>query len=289
MEIWGVLNVTPDSFSDGGQYLALEAALARAKQMLAEGADVIDVGGASSRPRGATYGAGAEDVPVETEIARVVPVVAVLARELGARVSIDTTRGATAEAALRAGAKIVNDVSMGRDDALLAVVARHDAELVLMHTRGDGSVDSGGRYDDVVRDVLRELGASRERALAAGIAPDRVWLDPGLGFAKTAEQSAELLARTHELTGLGARVLVGASRKSFLGVLAEHRGERPRPDGRLAASLVAALVAVREGAHAVRVHDVEETRQALDVHFALRPSDHRVFDASSSSRAPRHA
>lgn len=270
VEVWGVLNVTPDSFSDGGRFLALDAALARAKAMLAEGADVIDVGGASSRPRGATYGAGAEDVPVDVELARVIPVVEAVARQLGAKVSIDTTRGAVADAAIRAGARVVNDVSMGRDDALLAAVARHGAELVLMHTRGTGEVVADNTaYEDVVRDVLRELGQACERARAAGVASAGLWIDPGLGFAKTAAQSAELLARTAELTGLGARVLVGASRKSFLAVLAERDGARPAPDARLGASLAAALVAARAGAAGLRVHDVAETRQALDVLHAL--------------------
>ena len=273
MEIWAILNVTPDSFSDGGRYLALDAALARAKVMLAEGADVIDVGGASSRPRGAAYGAGAEEVSTEVEIARVVPVVEILARELGARVSIDTTRGATAEAALAAGATVVNDVSMGRDPSLLAAVAAHRAELVLMHTRGDGAVTpENTTYDDVVRDVLTELELACEKARVSGIEADRLWVDPGLGFAKTTDQSALLLAHTPALLGLGARVLVGASRKAFLGALAEHGGVRPGPEARLAASLVAATVAARGGAHAVRVHDVAETRQALDVLRALEMS-----------------
>lgn len=265
-----MLNVTPDSFSDGGRYLAVDAAIARTKAMLAEGADVIDVGGASSRPRGATYGAGAEDVSVEVELGRVIPVVEVIARELGARVSIDTTRGAVADAALRAGAKIVNDVSMGRDDALLAAVARHDAELVLMHTRGAGEVTPENTvYADVVRDVARELGQAVERAVAVGVRRENVWIDPGLGFGKTAAQSAELLARTAEIAALGPRVLVGASRKSFLGVLAERNGVRPGAEARLPASLVAAVIAVRGGAAAVRVHDARETRQVLDVLAAL--------------------
>jgi len=269
VEIWGVLNVTPDSFSDGGLFLNRDAAIARARQMLAEGAHVIDVGGASSRPKGQTYGAGAEDVAVDVEIARVVPVVEVLVRE-GAKVSIDTTRGEVADAALRAGAQIVNDVSMGRDPALLAAVAAHRAELVLMHTRGAGEVTpENTAYADVVREVFIALEHACERARAAGIEADRLWIDPGLGFAKTADQSARLLAHTRDFLGLGAKVLVGASRKSFLSVLAEHEGVRPAPDARLAASLVAAIEAARGGAHAVRVHDVAETRQALAVMNAL--------------------
>jgi dihydropteroate synthase len=268
VEIWAILNVTPDSFSDGGLYLKPEAALARAKQMLAEGADVIDVGGASSRPKGKTYGAGAEDVPVDVEIARVAPVVEGIARELGAKVSIDTTRGEVAKAALRAGARIVNDVSMGRDPALLAAVAAHDAELVLMHTRGNGEVTAeNAAYDDVVREVCEELHGAWERTSSAGVR--RHWFDPGLGFAKTADQSALLLAHTPAVLGLGGCVLVGASRKSFLGALTQRDGVQPAANARLAASLVAATIAARGGAHAVRVHDVAETRQALDLLAAI--------------------
>ena len=270
VEIWGVLNVTPDSFSDGGLYLLPDAAIARAKQMLTEGADVIDVGGASSRPKGQTYGAGAEDVPIEVEIARVVPVVEAIARELGAKVSIDTVYGEVADAALRAGARIVNDVSTGHDASLLFAVAEHRAELVLMHTRGHGEVTpENTAYEDVVRDVGNDLVCACDRARACGVSTDRLWIDPGLGFAKTADQSARLLAHTRDFVGHGPRVLIGASRKSFLSVLAEHDGVRPAPDARLAASLVAAIEAARGGAHAVRVHDVAETRQALAVLDAL--------------------
>jgi dihydropteroate synthase len=269
-----VLNVTPDSFSDGGLYLAPDAAIARAKAMLAEGADVIDIGGASSRPRGATYGEGAAEVSVQLERARVLPVVEVLARELGAVVSVDTTRAEVAEAAMAAGARIVNDVSMGASDALLAVVARRGAELVLMHTRGGGEVSpENTRYDDPIADVVRELDHACARARAAGVASEKLWVDPGLGFAKTAAQSARLLAHGRALTTLGARVLVGASRKSFLGVLAEHDGVRPGPDARLPASLAAAVVAVREGADAVRVHDVAATREALAVWHSTTGGD----------------
>lgn len=271
-EVWGVLNVTPDSFSDGGRYLARDAAIERAKRMLAEGASVIDVGAASSRPRGQTYGEGAEAVSPEVEVTRALPIVEVLARELGARVSIDTTRAATAEAALQAGARIVNDVSMGADPALLRVVAAHDAELVLMHTREDGAVTPRTtRYRDVVTEVIRELSDAIVRAELAGIPRARLWVDPGLGFAKTPEQSAIVLARCRELGALETRVLIGASRKAFLGMLVERGGKRPEATERLGASVAAAIVAARGGARAVRVHDVVETRQALDVIGRLEP------------------
>jgi dihydropteroate synthase len=264
-ELWGVLNVTPDSFSDGGLFLSPAHAVARAKTMLAEGADVIDVGGASSRPRGRTYGEGAAPVSADEEIARVVPVVEVLARELGARVSIDTAKPEVARAALVAGARIVNDVSMGASDALLEAVAQHDAELVLMHSRGDGSLSAEHtRYDDVVVDVARELSEACARAAVRGVRETRLWIDPGIGFAKTASQSATLLAALPQLACLGPRVLVGASRKSFIAALAPERdGSTPPADARLAGSVAALTVAVLGGASAVRVHDVRESFQAL--------------------------
>lgn len=272
-QIWGVLNVTPDSFSDGGRFLDQEAASARARAMVGEGADVIDVGGASSRPAGATYGAGAAVVSLDEELARVLPV---LRRLNDVRISIDTSRGEVASAALQAGARIVNDVSMGADPALLEAVARHDAEVVLMHSRSDGRIDAQtSDYGVSLIDTVRsELLASIEHAVAAGIARDRIWIDPGVGFAKTPAQSATLLARLSELrlgfAGLEHRVLVGASRKSFLAVLAEGPdGARPLPSERLAASLVAVVAAIAGGADAIRVHDVKESVQAARVARAL--------------------
>jgi dihydropteroate synthase len=269
-EIWGVLNVTPDSFSDGGRFFSEEAASSRARAMVAEGAAVIDVGGASSRPPGATYGAGAGVVSVEEEIARIAPVIARLSAA-GIRVSVDTSRGRVAEQAVRAGASLVNDVTMGCDETLLKVAADHPVDLVLMHARGDGRVDatSTDYGDDVVATVRRELGAAIQRAVAAGVDRDRIWIDPGIGFSKTAAQSAELLARLSELE-LPHRVLVGASRKSFLATLAPAAdGVSPAPTARLGASLIAASLAMRNGAHAVRVHDVAETFQALALETVL--------------------
>lgn len=262
--IWGVLNVTPDSFSDGGRFLDVKAAVAHGIQMARDGASVIDVGGASSRPPGATYGAGAEPVSVEEELARVLPVVRALVYE-ELFVSIDTTHGAVARAALKAGATIVNDVSMGADPDLLAAVAEHDAQLVLMHSRSGGRVDaSTSVYGDLVGAVAAELEVAVATARAAGVT--RVWIDPGLGFAKTAEQSAMLLASLPQLRAHFPRVpvLVGASRKSFLGKLAPALDGSPAPAAdRLHASVVAAEFAARCGADAVRVHDVAPTRQAL--------------------------
>jgi dihydropteroate synthase len=242
--------------------------------MLAEGADVVVVGGASSRPRGATYGEGASAVDAAEEIRRTVPVIErLLAHGVTARLSIDTASAEVARAALRAGASIVNDVSMGRDPSLLEASAAHGADLVLMHTRSDGRVDpTTTAYADVVSEVIDELAAAVERAVHLGLRRERVWIDPGLGFAKTASQSMVLLAATDRLVSSGQRVLVGASRKSFLGVNAIDRGEAvPAPNDRLGASLAAATLAALMGAHAVRVHDVRETRQA--VRIALRARD----------------
>lgn len=275
--LWGVLNVTPDSFSDGGHYLAPADAVARAKQMLAEGAAVIDVGGASSRPAGRTYGEGAAAVSADEEIARVVPVVEALVGELGAVVSIDTTKAEVARAALAAGARIVNDVSMGASDALLDAVAEHDAELVLMHTRGDGSLNAENtRYEEVVSDVRTELIDAVVRAKARGVGETKLWLDPGIGFAKTAAQSAKLLAELERIRGFGAPVLVGASRKSFIAALAPNRdGSPPSASERLAGSIAALTAAVLHGAAAVRVHDVRESFQALLVARAIMAAEER--------------
>jgi dihydropteroate synthase len=260
-----VLNVTPDSFSDGGAFLTFEAALARGKTLLADGADVIDVGGASSRPKGNTYGAGFSDVPAEVEAERVCPVIQALAAQLGARVSIDTTQPHVARMAIAAGAHIINDVSCGASAELLAVAAEHGVEYVLMHTRGRGEVQPPNTsYRDVVGDVRAELLAAVERAERAGIARDRLWIDPGIGFAKTAKQSLALLAHSGELVATGLRVLVGPSRKGFIAETAPlPNGDRPAPIAREPGTAVALAVSVLAGVHAVRVHDVAQGRQAV--------------------------
>lgn len=268
--VWGVLNVTPDSFSDGGAYEAVDAAIAHARRLLSEGADVIDVGGESTRPKGRTYGDGYDDVPTEVELARVLPVIEALA-QLGATISIDTVKPAVADAALGAGARYVNDTGGGRDEALVDVVASHGAELVLMHNRGRGEVSGNNVvYGDVVEDVIRELEAAAETALRRGVRESALWLDPGLGFAKTASQSTELLAGLPRLVALGRPVLVGASRKSFLAELAPRPdGSRPGPLERVGGTVVTCTAAVAAGARAVRVHDVEIMRQAVLVAEAL--------------------
>src|SRR5947209_579595 len=240
----GVLNVTPDSFSDGGRWLDPDAAIAHGLALVAEGADVVDVGGESTRP-------GAAEVPVEEELGRVVPVVGALAGHV--RVSIDTRKREVAEAALDAGATIVNDVSA----SLYDVAAVHEAGWVAMHMRGTPlTMQQEAQYDDVVSEVREFLLHRVSLALAAGVR--EVWIDPGLGFAKTAEHNLTLLARLDELVAAGHPVLVGASRKSFIGRLT---GDAP-VDDRLAGSLALAVWAMEKGAAMVRVHDVQATVQA---------------------------
>jgi dihydropteroate synthase/dihydroneopterin aldolase len=258
-EVWGVLNVTPDSFSDGGRYLALDAALAQGRALVAAGASVIDVGGESTRP-------GAEPVAPEVERERVLPVVAVLAAE-GIRVSIDTMNAETAAAAVEAGAAIVNDVSGGlADHAMLATVAHLPCDYVVMHWRGPSAVwDEVSDYAWAPRDVADELRARLAAAQEAGIAADRLWVDPGLGFAKRAEHNWQLLAHLDELRALGARVLVGASRKRFLGALLPEG--TPVEERDLLTAVLSALVA--DWVDALRVHDVAASARALAVQRSL--------------------
>jgi dihydropteroate synthase len=266
-QLWAVLNVTPDSFSDGGEAVTLETAVAKAKRLLSEGADVIDVGGASSRPPGKTYGAGAPPVSVDEEMERVIPVVRALARELGARVSVDTTRVEVARAALEAGAVIINDVSNGASDALLEAVASASAELVLMHNRGDGSIAGENiEYESVIDDVLAELSAAAVRASCAGVPFRRIWID----FAKTAADSVALLAALPRFVKLGYPVLVGPSRKSFIAAVERAAGvPESGPAQRIGGTVAAVTAAVLAGVRGVRVHDVQEMRQAVLLTEAL--------------------
>lgn len=267
--MWGVLNVTPDSFSDGGHHFAPNAAIERAFAILREGAHVVDVGGESTRPQGVTYGAGASVVSVDEELRRVLPVVEALVTH-GAVASVDTTKGAVARRVLEAGARIINDVSCGRDDELLAAVASHGAELVLMHSRGRGEVAPPyTNYTDLFDDVVREWDVAAARAERFGVPRAKLWFDVGPGFAKTAAQSMEGVRLTSRFASRGVRVLVAASRKSFLGAYATEDATVPSPGERVGASVAAALFAARSGASAVRVHDVRETVQALRIEAAL--------------------
>jgi dihydropteroate synthase len=263
--VMGVLNVTPDSFSDGGRYADLDAAVEHAVQMCAEGADVIDVGGESTRP-------GAERVDAQTELDRVLPVIRVLAAE-GVTMSIDTTRAAVAAAALAAGVELVNDVSGGLADPDMArVVAEAGCPWVLMHWRGHSRrMADLAVYDDVVKEVAAELLERVDAAVAAGVAADRLILDPGLGFAKRFEHTWRLAAHLPELIGLGHPVLVGSSRKSHLGRLLADAEGRDRPTaGREAATIATTVLSVAAGAWGVRVHEVRGNVDAIRVWQATR-------------------
>jgi dihydropteroate synthase len=260
----GVVNVTPDSFSDGGSFADTDSAVAHGLQLLADGADLLDVGGESTRP-------GAARVDAETEQRRVRPVVAALT-SAGAVVSIDTMRASTAEVALAAGARVVNDVSGGlADPDLPRLVADAGVPYVVMHWRGHSdAMQQHADYTDVVEEVCAELRSRLDAVVAAGVDPDQVVLDPGLGFAKNAEHNWALLARLDRLIGLGRPVLVGASRPSFLGRLLADGGE-PRPvldrdDATTAVSVVAALA----GAWGVRVHEVRGSADAVRVAAQVR-------------------
>ena len=266
--IMGVVNVTADSFSDGGRYLDAAAAIRRGRRLVAAGADIVDVGGESTRP-------GAHRVPAEVEAARVVPVITELVAD-GVVCSVDTTRAEVALAALSAGARIVNDVSGGlADPEMAALVADAAVPWILMHWRGHSAdMDSLAVYDDVVADVQRELAARVRAALAAGVREDAIVLDPGLGFAKTAEHNWALLRALPSITGLngpgwGFPVLVGASRKRFLGaLLADAAGPRP-PAGREVATTVISGLAAAAGAWGVRVHEVVDSLDAVRVAAAV--------------------
>ncbi len=258
--LMGVCNVTPDSFSDGGRYLGVEAASARVGELLREGADVVDIGGESTRP-------GAPPVDPREQLARVLEVVRDAAAR-GACVSVDTASDEVAAACLDAGACAVNDVSCLRDEGLAKVVAGSGAALVLMHSRGSQEAMRGfgqypdDAYGDVVADVLAEWQAAAARAAAVGVPREALVMDPGLGFAKNGRHSLELLARTRELVArLDVPVAVGPSRKSFLTVVDRHAP----PTERLGASVMAAAFAASAGAALVRVHDVRATTQAIDL------------------------
>ena len=258
--LMGVLNVTPDSFSDGGDFAAEDAAIAHGRAMAEAGADIVDVGGESTRP-------GAQAPSEAEELQRVVPVVRALAGD-GLLVSIDTRRAAVMEAALAAGARIVNDISaLGHDAEARAVVARHGAWAVLAHMQGTPeTMQRGPRYDDASLDVFDALAACVAAAEAAGIPRGRIIVDPGIGFGKRARHNLEILRDCALFHGLGCPLLIGVSRKSFIGRLSA--GEAPR--ARLPGSLAAGLHALGEGAHILRVHDVAETRQALAMWRGIR-------------------
>ncbi len=260
--VMGVINATPDSFSDGGRLLDPAQAIAAGVRMVDEGADLLDVGGESTRP-------GAAPVDEEEERRRVVPVIEGLVSQVRVPISVDTYKAATAEAALDAGAALVNDVSGLRyDPSLAGIVASRRAAIILMHTRGRShDMYAQASYHDVVAEVLDELRESMAFATGAGIAPDRVIVDPGLGFAKEARHSYEALARLDEFTELGCPVLIGPSRKSFL---AKPLGGTVAASERDWATAAAVSAAVLGGAHIVRVHAVREMAQVVRVAEEIR-------------------
>jgi dihydropteroate synthase len=278
--VMGILNVTPDSFSDGGVFLAPEAAVAQALAMEAAGADLIDLGGESTRP-------GANPVSVQEELHRVLPVLIPLAKRLRIPISVDTTKAEVADAALRAGASLINEITALRGDpAMAGVIARHKAGVILMHMRGSPrTMQQHPRYHDVVGEVRRFLADATARAQAAGVLTSRIVIDPGIGFGKTLRHNLELLRGLPHVLSLGYPVVLGASRKSFIGMVTEAAGDPStphqrslagrsgfRPAGlheRLGGSLACVAFAQRLGVHIVRVHDVRETVQCLRVLQAI--------------------
>lgn len=252
--VMGIVNVTPDSFSGDGIPEDLEGAVSRGKAMFDAGADIVDVGGESTRP-------GAEPVPVDAEVRRVTGVVEELSAHRPGRVSIDTYKLEVAKRALFAGASTVNDVTGLRDPRMVELVAEHDASIIIMHMKGEPrTMQVRPRYKDVVADVISFLQDRVEMAEAAGVKPRKIMVDPGIGFGKTLEHNLDIISRLREFRSLGKPIVIGVSRKSFIGKLTGLPAQQ-----RLEGSLAAAVLAVRNGADIVRVHDVEETVRALAV------------------------
>jgi dihydropteroate synthase len=258
--LMGILNVTPDSFSDGGEFFDQERAIARAQTMLDEGAQIVDVGGESTRP-------GSDPVSPEEESRRVLPVIqGILAARPEAIISLDTYRASTAEAALDAGARLINDITALGDPRMANLVAERGCPVVLMHMLGEPkTMQKDPHYEDVVREVRDFLAHRAERAIRAGVDEENIVLDPGIGFGKTVEHNMALLNRLDALVELGFPVLVGASRKSFLGKVSG--GE---PEGRLFGTIAANVLAYERGVTIFRVHDVRANREALEVASATR-------------------
>ena len=260
--VMGVLNVTPDSFSDGGRYTRVADAVAQAHQMLEEGASIIDVGGESSRP-------GSQAVTDDEQCARVLPVIRALRGDLGGAfaISIDTRSAAVAGAALDAGANLVNDISAAADPAMLALVASRGAAIVLMHMQGTpATMQLDPRYADVTAEVLAYLSARTALALAAGIARERIVLDPGIGFGKTREHNLQLLRDLVQFCAPGQPVMLGTSRKRFMGSICRET----TPHELIGATCATTALGVMAGVRVFRVHDVKQNRQAMEVAWAIR-------------------
>jgi dihydropteroate synthase len=276
--VMGILNITPDSFSDAGVHFDHPAALHGAMQMEEDGAQIIDVGGESTRP-------GSEEVSIDAELERVIPVIKEIRRRSDIPISIDTRKARVAEAALDAGADMINDVSALRHDPeMRQLAARRDVPVILMHMRGEPrTMQQSVHYDEVVADVVRELTTWRDDAVAAGIDRSQILVDPGIGFGKTFDHNLEILDRCSELTAI-APLVIGASRKAFIGHITGH----PTPSKRVAGSLAAAAAAYRGGAAIVRVHDVRETLDFLKVLHAIqqKTADNQQ-PATSNARGAR--
>lgn len=256
--LMGILNVTPDSFSDGGQYFDLNSAVQQGKKLVAEGADILDIGGQSTRP-------GASIIPLEEELRRVIPVVQALATEVSVPISVDTTRAVVAAEAIAVGATWVNDVSGGTDDPeLLPVVARSGATVVLMHRRGNPqTMQSLTDYGDLIGEIHEFLAEQRDKAQQLGI--EKIILDPGIGFAKNTEQNLILLRNLCRFRDLNCPLLVGPSRKSFIGQILNQ----PDPQQRVWGTAAAACAAIAQGADILRVHDVAQIKQVVQVADAI--------------------
>ncbi|WP_428353740.1 dihydropteroate synthase [Methyloprofundus sp.] len=261
--IMGILNVTPDSFSDGGKFSEIDSALAQAERMNSEGVDIIDIGGESTRP-------GAESVSVEEQIARVVPVILAIRKQLSATlpISIDTTLSAVARAALDAGATIINDISAGvQDSAILTLAADRKVPIILMHIKGQPeNMQDAPFYKDVVNEVLIALQERIDAALAAGVAKQQIAIDPGIGFGKRRQDNLDLLANLDRFVATGYPVLLGTSRKRFMGSLCAVT----EPAELVCATAATTALGVQQGVQMFRVHDVKENRQAADVAWAIK-------------------
>ncbi|RMH19618.1 MAG: dihydropteroate synthase [Acidobacteria bacterium] len=280
-KVMGVVNVTPDSFSDGGRFLDPRRAVEHALELIEEGADLVDLGAESTRPGGGVYGGGAAEVPAALELERLMPVLEALRRHTDAPISVDTRKGEVAAAALAAGADLINDVGGLRDGGLVAAVARHRCPVVVMHSRGDlATMQRHIRFRDVAGEVAEELAAAARRARDGGIDEERLIFDPGIGFGKTPRQNLLLLCRLAPLHALGRPLLIGASRKSFIA----HYSPSP-PDRRLGGSLAAAAWAARRGAAIVRVHDVAETVQFFRLSQAIAEQDSAIHYTAPARRS----
>jgi dihydropteroate synthase len=261
--LMGILNVTPDSFSDGGRFNTITAALSQAEKMLIDGADIIDIGGESTRPYSLSVSSG-------EQVQRVIPIVKAIRSQLSTtvQISIDTRLSTVAKLALSEGANIINDISAGHNDpTILKVAADYNCPIILMHIKGTPqTMQDNPAYEDVVADVIDSLQLSVERAKQAGINPDKIVLDPGIGFGKTFEHNLKLLAHLNRFVELGYPILLGTSRKKFLNALTATE----KPEDLAIATSVTTALAVMAGVKILRVHDVKENRQALDIAWAIK-------------------